>query len=74
MKDTLMQNCRNLYMLSTIACQLTDCLTDAEIAVLASDLATLGCMLSSNLAHRVSACAPAVSETLETIPHPDPII
>lgn len=47
-----MKNCSNLYFLSTIACQLCECLTDAELEVLAADLATLGDMIESILAHQ----------------------
>ncbi|WP_394921958.1 hypothetical protein [uncultured Robinsoniella sp.] len=48
-----MKNCTNLYFLSSIACQLSECLSEKEIAILAADLATVGCMLSSILSHRV---------------------
>lgn len=61
-----MENCCNLYLMSTLACQLTDCLSEAEIAVLASDLATLGCMLSTNLARR-ALCNPQNSNNIEPI-------
>lgn len=49
-----MKNCTNLYFLSSIACQLSECLSEKEIAVLAADLATVGCMLSSILSHKVA--------------------
>lgn len=45
-------NCSDLYVLSTIACQLSNCLTDEELAVLSADLTTLADMLASLLAHR----------------------
>ena len=48
-------NCSNLYFLTTIACQLFNCLDEQEIEVLATDLETLGEMLESLLAHQ-SAC------------------
>lgn len=41
-----MKNCRDLYFLSTIACQLADCLSDEELLLLASSLNTLGDMLA----------------------------
>lgn len=47
-----MNNCTNLYFLSTIACQLAECLTDDELAVLSADLMTLGDMLASILARQ----------------------
>lgn len=50
-----MNNCQNLYFLSTLACQLADCLTEDELAVLSADLVALGDMLESVLAHR-DAC------------------
>ena len=40
-----MNDCSNLYFLSTIACQLSECLTEDEIEILASDLKVLGEML-----------------------------
>lgn len=47
-----MNNCTNLYFLSTIACQLAECLTVGELAVLSADLMTLGDMLASILARQ----------------------
>jgi len=46
-----MQNCSNLYFLSTLACQLADCMSDDEIAILAADLVVLSDMLA-NIAAR----------------------
>lgn len=40
-----MNNCTNLYFLSTIACQLSECLTEEEIELLAAKLRALGEML-----------------------------
>ena len=51
----------NLYVLSTIACELSKCLTAEDLAVLSADLMTLGDMLASILA-RNAACE-AVCET-----------
>lgn len=50
-----MNNCSNLYLLSAIACQVAECLSDEELAVLSADLMTLGDMLASILA-RQAAC------------------
>lgn len=50
-----MQNCSNLYFLSTLACQLADCMSDDEIAVLAADLVVLSDMLA-NIAARNAVC------------------
>ena len=33
-----MNNCCNLYLLSSIACQLSECLTEDEIELLAANL------------------------------------
>lgn len=48
-------NCTNLYLLSTLACQLAECLDRNELEMLATDLVTLGDMIESLLAHQ-SAC------------------
>ncbi|RKI26612.1 hypothetical protein D7V82_21420 [bacterium 1xD8-6] len=48
-------NCQSLYALSTIACQLSECLTEKELEILSSSLTTLGYMIESLLA-RQSAC------------------
>ena len=48
-------NCQNLYILSTIACQLAECLDREELEMLSADLTTLGYMIESLLAHQ-SAC------------------
>ena len=50
-----MQNCSNLYLLSTIACQLADCLSDDDLAILAADLVVLSDMLA-NIAARYAVC------------------
>lgn len=47
-----MNNCSNLYLLSSIACKLSECLSPEEIAVLSADLMTLGDMLASLLARQ----------------------
>ena len=48
-------NCTNLYFLSTIACQLSECLSEKELEILSSDLTALGYMIESMIAHQ-SAC------------------
>lgn len=45
-------NCQSLYILSTIACQLTECLSEEELEILSADLKTLGEMLESLLARK----------------------
>lgn len=45
-------NCSNLYLLSSIACQLFECLSQEELEILSTDLTTLGYMIESLLAHR----------------------
>lgn len=45
-------NCQSLYILSTIACQLTECLDEEELEVLSADLKTLGEMLESLIARK----------------------
>lgn len=50
-----MKNCSNLFFLSTIACQLAECLSDEEVAILSSDLVVLSDMLA-NLLAREAAC------------------
>lgn len=46
-----MKNCCNLYLLSTLACQLAECLSKEELATLSADLVVLGDMLANLLAH-----------------------
>ena len=42
-------NCANLYILSTVACQLAECLDEQELESLSVELITLGYMLESLL-------------------------
>lgn len=49
-------DCTNLYFLSTVACKLSECLTEDETAILCADLMTLADMLAS-IAARKAACA-----------------
>lgn len=50
-----MNHCSNLYLLSTLACNLSECLNKEELEILATDLTTLGYMIESLIA-RKSAC------------------
>lgn len=50
-----MNRCSNLFLLSSIACKLSECLDEKELAVLSAGLMTLGDMLASLLA-REDAC------------------
>lgn len=45
-------NCQNLYILSSIACQLAECLSEEELEMLSADLTALGYMIESLLAHQ----------------------
>lgn len=45
--EVTMNNCTNLYLLSTIACKLAECLNTDELNILSADLQVLGDMLSS---------------------------
>ncbi|MFR3192390.1 MULTISPECIES: DUF6774 domain-containing protein [Roseburia] len=49
-----MSNCTNLFYLSTISFQLSECLSTDELTLLAADLVVLSDMLA-NLAARKSA-------------------
>lgn len=44
-----MNNCCNLYFLSTIACKLSECLSQEELELLSADLITLADMIASIL-------------------------
>jgi hypothetical protein len=44
-----MNSCTNLYFLSTLACQLAQCLDETELEILSADLTTLADMLASIL-------------------------
>lgn len=59
-----MNRCANLYLLSTLACQLAECLSDEDLAILSADLVVLSDMLA-NLLARKAAC--------EKKQEPDPI-
>ena len=49
-----MKNCCNLYLLSTVACQLAECMSTEELAKLSTDLVVLGDMLASLLAQEAT--------------------
>lgn len=46
-----MKNCSNLFYLSSIACQLAECLSEEELNALAADLVVLSDMLLNITAH-----------------------
>lgn len=47
-----MNDCSDLYILSTIACKLSECLTEEELAILSANLVALGDMLEVVLARQ----------------------
>ncbi|MGN0421603.1 MAG: DUF6774 domain-containing protein [Lachnospiraceae bacterium] len=49
-----MNECTDLYFLSTIACKLSECLSDDELAIMAASLTALGDMLTVIAARRDS--------------------
>ena len=57
-----MKNCCNLYLLSTIACQLAEFISEEELAVLSADLVVLGDMLANILA-KDAVCASSSTST-----------
>ncbi len=59
-----MNTCSNLIFLSTIACQLSECLSEEELAVLSTDLVALGDMLANILA-RKSLCNKCIENDRE---------
>lgn len=40
-----MNGCTDLYVLSTVACKLAECLTEEELSIVAANLTALGDML-----------------------------
>ena len=48
--EASMNKCSNLFFLSTVACQLSQCLTREELSVLSSDLVVLSDMLANIIA------------------------
>lgn len=49
-----MNHCTNLYLLSTIACQLSECMDKDDLAILAADLVVLSDMLANILARQAT--------------------
>ncbi|MCI6121447.1 DUF6774 domain-containing protein [Bariatricus sp. SGI.161] len=49
-----MNDCVDLYFLSTIACKLSECLSDDELSIMAASLTALGDMLAVITARRDS--------------------
>ena len=49
-----MENCSNLFVLSTIACKLAACLSEKELTELSADLVVLSDMLANILVRRNS--------------------
>lgn len=47
-----MQDCTNLYLLSTVACKLAECLSEEDLNKLSSDLVVLSDMLVNLIAHQ----------------------
>ena len=60
-----MIRCKNLYLLSTLSCQLAECLSEDELAALSADLVVLSDMLANILAHQTKPC---VSVSVDTSP------
>ena len=57
-----MSDYNNLYLLSTIACQLAHCMSEEELATLSANLVVLGDMLASILAQN-SRCQKLTSQS-----------
>lgn len=51
-----MNHCADLYLLSTIACELANCLTEDELTILAINLTALGDLLAV-IATKQAVCA-----------------
>lgn len=47
-----MNKCSNLYLLSAIACQLAECISEDELNTLSADLTVLADMLNAILARK----------------------
>lgn len=54
-KELIMNNCTDLYFLSTVACQISECLSKDDLELLAADLKVLGEMLEA-ISVQQSAC------------------
>lgn len=53
--------CTNLIFLSTLACKLSECLSESELTVLSADLVTLSDMIANILARR--ACTDELNDS-----------
>lgn len=58
-----MNGCCNLFYLSTIACKLSDCLSEQELSQLSSDLVVLSDMLA-NIITRRAGCVQSEEEEI----------
>ncbi|MGN0349668.1 MAG: DUF6774 domain-containing protein [Roseburia sp.] len=58
---SIMENCSNLISLSAIACKISECLSEKEVAVLSADLVVLSDMLANILAHKELCDVPPTS-------------
>lgn len=47
-----MNNCTDLFFLSTIACKLSECLSSDELSILAANLTALGDLLAVTVARQ----------------------
>lgn len=47
-----MENCSNLFYLSAVACKLSECLSDKDLALLSADLVTLSDMIANIIARQ----------------------
>lgn len=67
-----MNNCSNLFYLSSIACKLSECLSEKELSALSADLVVLSDMLANILAHQ-DCCEPSPQTTplCPTVPPPE---
>lgn len=50
--DLFMNSCSNLFYLSSVACKLSECLSEKELASLSADLVVLSDMLANIIAHQ----------------------
>lgn len=61
-----MNSCSNLYFLSTVACQLSECLSEEQLSVLAADLVVLSDMIA-NIVARNTLCKGDITKIDEEI-------
>lgn len=61
-----MNNCSNLYFLSTTACRLSECLSEEQLSVLAADLVVLSDMLA-NIIARNALCKGDINKIDEEV-------